>query len=399
MKIFELTFKTFYVLLVGIFLTNCNTKKNHSTEIFLENYIRSLPKQEKSVFQNYRRIWIYLVNTFSNGDIPTHQDFNSLFQYNLNEEKFLLRAMLVKDSTWNPYAIHFLDTCIKLNYQKNNYLSSGLKLDYNYSETDSGHKYISRYKGITHFANTSKYVQKEFFSKYVHEIYPLPLMLDFTMPKKAKSYFCVDFDEVQVTDSLYNEFAFQILHHIRWFSEPLIDTFQLKKFIPFQEKSIFLQEYYRIVKLQQMSEMPEEDWQHRSVRPVIDALILILSKQNFENPNIWKESGLNPELIHLGLTTLANQWMNMSPWLHHYISSSLQSIFHFYHPNSQIVLKLPSGKSSIRRKLNAEPILISPIKILYSHPNQPVKEFWISLPITKNQYPQLKIIKQKIISK
>jgi hypothetical protein len=178
-----------------------------------------------------------------------------------------------------------------------------------------------------------------------------------------------------------------------------MDTVQFKKFIPFEEKTILLQEYYEIKKLQQMCEMPEEDWQHRSIRPVIDAFILIITREKIQQPDIWKETGLNYELVHLGLTTLANQWMNISPWLHYYITSSIQNIFHYYHPESKIVIKLPSGKSSVRRKIDREPIVIAPIKIIYAHPNQPIKEIWFSLPIVKNQYPQMKILKEKIFKK
>lgn len=390
-----IVFKVLAFIAFGFVLIQCQNEKLSFQEIFLENYIRNLPSTEKKIFQNYRRIWLFLANTFAKGDIPTHKDFDSLFCYNRNEEKFLLKTMLIKDSLWNPYAIHFLDTMIKLQYQQNHYQSAGLHLDFHYAEKDSGEKYYHRFKGITHFSITSKYVQKDFFSKYVHEIYPLPLMLDFSMPKKSKSFFCVDFDEVQVADSLYNEFAFQILHHIRWFSEPLMDTIKFKKFLSKEEHNIFLQEFYRIVKLQQMCEMPEEDWQHRSVRPVIDAFILIIAKQQIRNSNIWNETGLNPELIHLGFTTLANQWMNMSPWLHHYITSCLQNIFHYYYPDSQIVLKLPSGKSSIRRKFNAEPILIAPIKVIYHHPARFTQEIWFSLPINPNKYPQFHVIKER----
>ncbi len=384
------------LFLIGCHVSNCQSPNYDKVENVLENYIRSIPKEERVVFQNYRRIWIYLANTFANGDLPTHHDFDSLFQYNKNEEKFLLRTMLTKDSVWNPFAFHCLDTLIKLQYQQKNYQSCGIKIDFHYSETDSGERNISRYKGIIHFSNTSKYVQKDFFAKYVHGIYPIPLMLDFTMQKKAKSYFCVNYDEAQILDSVYNEFAFHILCHIRWFSGPLIDSTKLKQFISFEEKSIFLQEYYRIIKLQHMCEMPEEDWQHRSVRPVIDAFIIMLAKQNIDKPEIWKLTGLSTEIIHLGLVTLANQWLNISPWLHHYITNSLYQIFHYYHPNSKIVLKLPSGKESIRRKSNAEPILIAPIKVIYQHPNQPTKEVWYSIPIVRNSYPKPKIIKMKI---
>lgn len=390
-----LTIKKTAILIVGIFLTHCNQAPDNSLETVLENYIRQLPKHEKKSFQNYRRIWLYLATTFANGDLPTHKDFDSLFQYNRNEEKFLLKTMLVKDSVWNVHAIKLLDTLVKLQYQQNNYQSYGLNIAFHQTETDSGSPQVSRYKGLIHYSNTSKYVQKEFFSKYVHEIYPIPLMLDFTMPKKSPSFFCVDFEEVQVLDSIYNEFHFQILHHIRWFSEPLMDTLLFKKFIPQKEKNILLQEYYKIVQLQQMCGMPEEDWQHRSVRPVVDAFILIIAKQLFNHPTVWKDTGLNYDLIHLGLTTMANQWFNMSPWLHHYITSSLQNIFQYYYPDSKIVIKLPSGKSSIRRKCNAEPILIAPIKVLYAHPHQTIQEFWISLPILKSAYPKFNLLKIK----
>ncbi len=395
MTSFYPTIKIYSFIILGLLLLRCQSNLPSKQEVLLENFIRSIPKEERTVFQNYRRIWLYLANTFANGDLPSHDNFYSLFHYNINEEKFLLRRMLTKDSLWNPYAIECLDTLIKSQYQQNNYQSAGLKLEFQYSETDSGSKYNSRFKGIIHYANTSKYVQKDYFPKYVHEIYPIPLMLDLTAPKKAKTFFFVDFDEVQALDSIYNEFAFQILYNVRWFSQPLMDTILFRKFIPFEEKNIFLQEYYRIVKLQQMCNMPEEDWQHRSVRPVLDALIIILAKQLFEHPNPWEITGLSPELIHLGFITLANQWTNISPWLHHYISSSLQNIFHFYYPESQIILKLPAGKNSIRRKSNAEPILIAPIKLIYKHPKQPIQEIWISLPITPKNYPTLKILKKK----
>jgi hypothetical protein len=171
-----------------------------------------------------------------------------------------------------------------------------------------------------------------------------------------------------------------------------MDSTAFKSFISHEEKNIFLREYYRIVKLQQMCNMPEEDWQHRSVRPVIDALICILAKQKFHDLNIWKSTGLSDELINHGLSTLANQWINISPWLHHYISSCLQNIFHHHFPDSKIVLKLPSGKETIRRNSLSEPILISPIKIIYAHKNQPIKEIWLSVPVNakKNSFNLLK---------
>jgi len=394
MKFLNHIIKTFLVLLIGIIFSKCHSNDpiNINLELSLESYIRSIPKEERWIFQNYRRIWKYLAKVFAEGDLPTHKDFDSLFHYNRNEEKFLLRTMLTKDSLWNPYAIRCLDTLIKLQYQENKYQSYGLQIDFHYSEKDSGQLQTSRLKGLIHYANTSKYVQKEYFSKYVHGIYPIPLILDFTLPRKAKSYFCVNYDEVQVLDSLYSEFAFQILHHIRWFSGPLMDSTAFKSFISHEEKNIFLREYYRIVKLQQMCNMPEEDWQHRSVRPVIDALICILAKQKFHDLNIWKSTGLSDELINHGLSTLANQWINISPWLHHYISSCLQNIFHHHFPDSKIVLKLPSGKETIRRNSLSEPILISPIKIIYAHKNQPIKEIWLSVPVNakKNSFNLLK---------
>ena len=387
----------FFAWIGIISLNSCHTDTNVRLDEVLENYIRSIPKKERQVFQNYRRIWLFLARIFSHGDLPTHQDFQTNFHYSLNDEKFLLRAMFTKDSLWNEYAFYCLDTLIKFQYQKNNYQAWGLQKIFHYSEKDSGYNDFIRFKGIVHYTKTAKYVQKEFFSKYVDEIYPIPLMLDFTMPAKAKSYFCVNYDEVQSLDSIYNEFAYLILRDIRWFSGPLMDTLKFKAFISEEEKKILLQEYYQVVKHQQMCGMPEEDWQHRSVRPVIDAFILMLAKNMFHDKEIWKKTGLSPDLIYWGLTTLANQWMGISPWLHLYITSSLQSIFLYYYPESKIVIKFPSGKESIRRTLDAKPILIAPIKIIYAHPQKPIQEIWLSIDMNCKQ-STWKILKTRYLN-
>lgn len=371
---------------------------NNTPDYVLEEFIRSIPIKERIVFQNYRRVWIFLAEKFAKGDLPEHKDFQEQLSYNLEQERWVLRYLFTKDSLWNPYAIQCIDTLVSFfQSQTSETICSGLKLKYHKAEKDSGDRLFTRFHGLTQYTPTHYFVKKEWFSKFVHEVYPLPLSLDFSLPKRTKSFFCVNFENIRETDSIYNELYAKNLQTFFTYENDLMDTTTFLSYRTEKFRTKLLQEYYRIVNLQQSIDMPEEDWQHAFVRPVIDALLLFLAKKDFlKNDFTPSLTGITPQLRYYGLMTLANQWTNTSPWLHHYLNSGLQALAKEFNDSAYIFLRLPFGKESIRRNSTAEPTVIAPVMLHFVHNKKLYELFWLSIRIHKSpNEPIIKVLRHQ----
>lgn len=389
--------KRYWVCILLWALWGCD-EKAHGPELILEDFIRSLPRKERAVFQNYRRVWILLAEEFAKGDLPEHKDFKEKLGYEMEQEQWLLRHLLTKDSLWNPYAIQCIDTLILFfQSQTKEAICSGMTLKYHKAEKDSGDRLFTRFYGLTQFTPTHHFVKKEWFSKFVHEVYPLPLSLDFSLPKRAKSFFCVDYENIREIDSVYNELYAKHLQTFYTYENNLMDTSTFLSYRTEKIRTKLLQEFYRIVNLQQSIDMPEEDWQHALIRPVIDALILFLAKKDFLKQDFEPSlTGISPELRYYGLMTLANQWTNSSPWLHHYINSGLQALATELDDSAYIFLRLPIGKESIRRKSTADPTLIAPVMLNFVYPKKFYEQFWLSIRIHNNpKEPVIRVLKHQ----